>query len=298
MALSKSGDQLIVGRGASDGDLFCDVHLYIYTTDGYYVDNVTLPDGDVLWDAAWTPQQGHIVYTTRCVYSAWCIQSKVVVMSRSGDVIASTNMTNPGYLSVSMLDDVIYVTAYESGVYQSTDDGLTWSHVVFNSTDGWSFEQAIKVSTDHDQHTDDLWTLEFKQRVEPWEHNNRAQRLRVYTVDRRRAADDGGGNDNLTWRDAVLPSPEYEELRNIFGIKLAFDGHGTMIVADQLNGEVYAWSVVSGKYDRQLMSPLQTNYNKAIRMAVNSDNHVMYVGNYYNGIMSVFSLIYESSTDL
>ena len=43
-----------------------------------------------------------------------------------------------------------------TSVYQSTDDGLTWTRM-FNITDGWECRQVIKVSTD--SNTDVLWTL-------------------------------------------------------------------------------------------------------------------------------------------
>jgi hypothetical protein len=59
-----------------------------------------------------------------------------VTMSQSGDVIQQTNVSRPSYLSVST-DGVIYLISDDTSVYQSTDDGLTWSHM-FNVTDGWS----------------------------------------------------------------------------------------------------------------------------------------------------------------
>jgi hypothetical protein len=61
---------------------------------------------------------------------------------------------------------------------------------MFNVTDGWECWQVIKVSTD--SNTDVLWTLVWS--AEDW-------RLRVYTVDKRRAV-----GDNVTWRDVTVPS--------------------------------------------------------------------------------------------
>ena len=109
------------------------------------------------WDATWTPR-GNIVYTT-------CPSNKVVVMSESGKVITThTQMTLPQYLSVSS-DNIIYLADSETGVYQSTDDGISWS-LVFKSTDEWHCWQVIKVTTNH---CDDFWTLEASY-VRPSQH--------------------------------------------------------------------------------------------------------------------------------
>jgi hypothetical protein len=69
---------------------------------------------------------------------------------------------------------------------------------MFNVTDGWECWQVIKVSTD--SNTDVLWTLVWS--AEDW-------RLRVYTVDKRRAV-----GDNVTWRDVTLPSHVTVDLSN------------------------------------------------------------------------------------
>jgi hypothetical protein len=132
-------------------------------------------------------------------------------MSQSGDVIQQTNVSQPSYLSVST-DGVIYLISELTSVYQSTDDGLTWSRM-FNVTDGWECWQVIKVSTD--SNTDVLWTLVWS--AKDW-------RLRVYTVDKRRAV-----GDNVTWRDVTLPSHVTVDLSSS---KLAYDGHTSIFVTD------------------------------------------------------------------
>ena len=68
-------------------------------------------------------------------------------MSESGKVIIThTQMTNLMYISISS-DDSVYLADGKKGVYQSTDDGISWS-LVFKSTDGWHCEQVFKVTTD------------------------------------------------------------------------------------------------------------------------------------------------------
>ncbi len=74
-----------------------------------------MPD-DQPYDAAWT-NCGNIVYTTQN-------GNKVIVVSPSSDVIAEeTQMINPRCFSV-FAEDVICVADWESGVYQSTDEGV------------------------------------------------------------------------------------------------------------------------------------------------------------------------------
>jgi hypothetical protein len=54
---------------------------------------------------------------------------------------------SPARLSVST-DGVIYLISDKyTSVYQSTDDGVTWSHV-FNVTDGWrvlASDQSVNI---------------------------------------------------------------------------------------------------------------------------------------------------------
>jgi hypothetical protein len=96
----------------------------------------------------WTPR-GNIVYTADN-------SNNVVVMTQRGDVIAQTKTLFPIRLSIST-DDVIYLADYRTGVYQSTDDGVTWSHV-FKVADGWQCVQVIRVSSD--SNTQVFWTSE------------------------------------------------------------------------------------------------------------------------------------------
>jgi hypothetical protein len=111
-------------------------------------------------------------------------------MTQRGDVIAQTKTLFPTILSIST-DGVIYLADFRTGVYQSTDDGVTWSHV-FKVADGWQCVQVIRVSSD--SNTQVFWTSEGLRA------DNTKWRLRVYTVDKRQVG------DNVTWRDVTLPS--------------------------------------------------------------------------------------------
>ncbi len=250
--LSVSSDgQLLVGQSH-------DRQLHVYSADGSHVSSVDLPDGDTLKDAVWTPR-GNIVYSADN-------SKRVVTMTRQGHIIQHTKGFVPNYFTVSA-DNVIYVAVTRSGVYQSTDDGVTWS-LVFKLADDWGCAHAIKVSTD--SNTDVFWTAEYS--------GSDKRRLRMYTVDKRQA------NANATWSDVSHVTVDLPT-------NLAYDGHTNIFIRNFANKAVHVWSV-SGQYERQLVSQLT---NGPQRVAVDScqHGHVMYVGR-GQGTVSVFELTYES----
>ena len=112
--LSAFKDKLLISRVSLS-------QLFIYNREGRHLSTITINNSDKLRDATWTPR-GNIIYTT-------CDSYEMVVMSESGKIITThTEMTSPGYLSVSD-DHIIYLTDYLTDVYQSTDDGISWSLV-------------------------------------------------------------------------------------------------------------------------------------------------------------------------
>jgi hypothetical protein len=136
-----SDGQLLVGR--------CfDRQLHVYSAEGNHVTSVKLLDGHGLTDAAWTPR-GNIVYTDNT-------NSNVVLLTQRGKVIAQTTTSCPYRLSIST-DDVIYHADCSTGVYQSIDDGVTWSHV-FKVADGCECCQVVKVSSDNNAQV--FWTVD------------------------------------------------------------------------------------------------------------------------------------------
>jgi hypothetical protein len=141
--------------------------LYVYNANCSYVTSIWLPNEIQTPQVVWT-QSGNIIYSERD-------SQKVVTMSRSGYVIRQTDVFRPWYLSVST-DGVIYLIHKQEDVYQSTDEGLTWSHV-FIVSGGWRCWHVIKVSTN--SNTEVLWTSMWL--------DSSTTCLRVYTVDNRRA---------------------------------------------------------------------------------------------------------------
>jgi hypothetical protein len=213
-------------------------------------------------EVVWT-RRGNIIYSESD-------SRKVLTMSRSGDVIRQTDAFRPWYLSVST-DGVIYLIHNQKDVYQSTDEGLTWSHV-FNVSGGWRCWQVIKVSTN--SNTDVLWTSMML--------DSRTKCLRVYTVDNRRA----DGDRVISQRDVASPTQVSIDTNS----KLVYDGHRSIFAAHAADVSVHVWSV-SGQYDRQLVSREQlVSYFWCI--GVDVQRHVMYVG-HDRGRVDVFELTYE-----
>ena len=235
--------------------------LFIYSREGRHLSTVKINNSDELFDATWTPR-GNIVYTT-------CFNNKVVVMSESGKVITTlTQMTPPRCLSVSN-DNIIYFADLKTGVYQSTDDGVSWS-LVFKSTDGWHCWQVIKVTTDH---SDDFWTLEYS--------NNNNWHLRVYRVDRRRSV------DNVTWRDINVTTTDGKHIDLSYSSRLSYDGNMNIFLNDYLNKAVYVLSV-NGQYHCQLLSSHHFK-NEPCRLAVDKERQLLYVGQ-DESVVGVFKL--------
>ena len=235
--------------------------LFIYSREGRHLSTITTNNNDKLRDAKWTPR-GNIVYTT--YYS-----NKVVVMSESGKVITThTQMTSPGLLSVSS-DDIIYLAGYKTGVYQSTDDGVSWS-LVFKSADEWHCWQVIKVTTDH---SDDFWTLEY---------SGNYPHLGVYSVDRRRS--DG----KVTWRNINVPTTDGEH------ISLSYDGNMNIFLSDLDNKAVHVLSV-NGQYHCQLLSSRHIE-STPFRLAVDKERQLLYVGQ-SGGVVGVFRLTHGDGGD-
>ena len=215
--LSVFKDKLLVGSYGFP-------RLFICNRDGrecYDFSNLSITRSDEPFDATWTPR-GNIVFTTK-------VSQKVVIMSaETGEVITTHNqIADPQFLSVSN-DGIIYYADMKTGVYQSTDDGVSWSHV-FNSTDGWHCRQVIKVTTDH---SDDFWTLE--------ESGNKFH-LRVYSVDRKRS--DG----KVTWKDINASTKDGKYVSLMWRNRLLHDGSAFIFLSSTFDKAIYVLSV-NGQY--------------------------------------------------
>ena len=255
--LSVFNDKLLVGsQGYSQ--------LFIYSREGRYVSTFNIDDNGPVIDATWTPR-GNIVYAT--------YNDKLVVMSELGKVSTTqTHLKSIQKLHVSS-DDIIYLTTIDwgisQGVYQSTDDGVSWS-LVFNITDEFLFRKdLIKVATDH---VDEFWIL------------NRFDNyfLSVYCKDKRRS--DG----NVTRRIITAPliNVEHDDLLNG---TLSYDGNMNIFLSDMHNKAVHVL-LTNGQYHRQLLSSHQIKANPCI-LVVDKERQLLYIGE-SKGLVEVFKLTY------
>ena len=196
--MSLYNDKILIG---------CDLpsYLYIYNEEGRRL--LTIKIEKYLYDVTWTPC-GNIVFMT--LHS-----QNVVLMPEPEQFISQTYLSDPRYFNV-FKDDVIYLIDYEDGVYQSTDDGATWSFIL-EPTDQYKCWQVITVTTDHNV---EYWTLE---------KTSKSIRLRVNSVD------DASYMNNVMWKDISFPKMSYNE--NILSAKstLTYDGIKNIFLGDYHN---------------------------------------------------------------
>ena len=257
--LSVFKDKLLVGSYGFP-------QLFICSRDGqegHDFSNVSLIRSEEPFDATWT-QRGNIVYMK------W---NKVVIMSaETGEVITThTQIANPQFLSVSN-DGIIYCADMKTGVYQSTDDGVSWS-LVFSSTYEWQCTQVIKVTTDH---IDDFWTVE---------ESSSSYHLRVYSMNRKRS--DG----NVTWKDINFPTIDGKGINLSWHSKLFHDGGSHIFLSDKYNKAVHVLSV-NGQYLRQIVYCM----NEPTSLTLDMTHQLLYVGQ-LESVVEVFKLTYGDRGD-
>ena len=234
--------------------------LFIINREGHYISTITTND-DTLLDAVWT-NSGNIVYTTRS-------GNKVVRISKSGEVMATHTMAQPHYLSVSS-DDCIYLADYEAGVYESTDDGISWN-LVFKSAAGWHCEQVIKVTSEN---FDDFWTLEEDEDTGDYH-------LRVYSVNKRHAI------KKITSEDIDVTATGGKSIVLSSFSSLAYDGNTNIFLSDHHNDAVHVF-LLNGQYRCQLLSSAQLK-NTPHRLAIHGGSRQLYVGQ--KDVVGVFQLM-------
>ena len=237
--------------------------MFIYSRTGHHLLSIRTKDNELLYDATWTPR-GNIVYTT--------LSNKVVTVSESLDKYITTHtlMKQPLFLSVSN-DGVVFVADSTTGVYQSTDDGISWS-CVFNSPGGLYFYQVIKVKTDYNV---DFWIMEVNA------HQNYS--MRAYSVDKK------SPNGNVTWRDIKVPMKNGKFIDLSKSI-LAYDGNMSIFLSDPDNRAVDVLSVID-QCHYQLVSKNHKIYSPR-RLAVDKKNLELFVGQ-GEGVVGVFKLTYR-----
>ena len=262
--LSVFNGKLLVGC-----DLFS--KLFIYSHDCRHFSTIAIIDTDdsKLLEAIWTPR-GNILYTTWKILPDYGRTCSVVAASESGKVIATqTQMACLALLSVSN-ENVIYLADNVGTVYQSTDDGISWS-VVFKSTDGLELLQVIKVTTDH---SDDFWILGWNKK---YKHH-----LLVYNMDRRYLT------GIVTWRHVNVSTTDDKHIDLLSSCsRLLYDGK-TNIFISNCKETVHVFSL-NGLCHSQLQS-LHNFEKRTYSMAIDKERQLLYVGQ--EGFVKVLKLKY------
>ena len=199
--------------------------LFIYNERDNRSSTIMIDVIDGMFDAVWTPL-GNIAYTT-------FKSGKVAVITEIGQVSTQYQLKKPIRLSVSY-DNVIYVADFLAGVYQSTDDAMSWS-LVFNLTDGANPIQAVKVATDF---CDDFWTLVLYQDY---------TYLRVYCTQK------DNPRANVTWINVHLPMKAGKPF-DLEKSSLTYDGYSNIFLSDYWNKRVYLFSTNAQYSNRLLIS--------------------------------------------
>ena len=240
---------------------YCDTKLFIINSEDRNLVTIITTEAS-LYDATWTPR-AKIVYTT-------VNSKKVVVISETGQVIVShSQMAEPQHLSVSN-DDIIYLADYKTGVYQSTDDGVSWS-LVFNATDNaWHCVQAIKVFSNHG---DDFWTLEVA-------NDKYTYRLRVYSINYKNSIVD------VAWSDVNVITRDGANIYLTYHSKLTYGGKMNIFLTESGIQNIHIFSVTSRHHCHALFDPPRYYPN---RLAVDKEQKLLYLG-LNEGLVEVYSL--------
>ena len=238
--------------------------IFIIGEEGNYLNTIMTDFKDETIDAIWTPR-GNIAYTT--------FRSKrVVVITETGIAITQYQMTQPIRLSVSY-DDIIYLADFLTGVYQSTDDGVSWS-LVFNLTDDAYLLRAVKAET---ALCYDFWTIVWYKGF---------CYLRVYCKQK------GAINANITWKNIQIPLIDGKTIDLTNG-SLLFDGNSNIFLSDRCNKIVHLYSL-NGQYSHQLLSA-EHMQSAPTTLAVDRAGR-LYIGQERNSIC-VFNLLFHNETN-
>ena len=237
--------------------------LLAYSLAGNYLKTLNI-NGAIL-DVTWTPR-GNIAYTT---YN----NKSVVVMSEAGKIIHTSVMTGPQRFSVST-DDIIYMADEVAGVYQSVDDGASWS-LIINSTQRWNCWQVIKVSSEHG---DDYWTFLKKGFL---------SLMRLYS--RNQSIHQGG--KIKTWKDVNLPTIDGKKVE-LVDSSVSYDGNSNIFLSDFNTRAVHVWTS-RGLYHTRLLSS-ENFKHEPCKLAIDTRERLLFVGK-LNSVVDVYSLKYSDN---
>ena len=250
-ALSVWNEKLLVGhyRGKS---------IIMYNDTGNYIDTIALSANgkQILYDAVWGRFE-HIIVANGTANSV-----QVYSISQK-NIIKETQMKKPSKFSV--FNTSILLADNEDGVFQSTDDGITWSHVfqIPDNTAGWQCWQVMRADTK--EIADNYWVLE---------KNKALFRLRIYTSKKLKASD-----------------VDVNNYVNLLNTNMAFDGKSAVLLCDYNKSAVHIFSA-NGEHQRQLIADNNDGLiENPWRLYIDRNKKLFYIGMGSN-VLKIYTLTY------
>ena len=247
--------------------------LLLYSWQGQNLTEISLESE--LRDVTWT-LTGNIVCAVESHH--------IVRMSLFGKI--SFRFKIAGILNRFSLsnDGNIYITVRELGVYQSTNDGITWT-LLFQSANQWYCIESVKLTT---KLSENFWITQYNKTKKDSLYDSyigKQARLRVYSLSR------SSFDSYFKWRDIQLPEKHCAHV-DFSRSKMSQDNFMNIFIGDQNNNAIHVVSV-NGQYRCEVVTSFDINANSLLGLTVERDRRLLYVG-LSNGVILVYNLTYAN----
>ena len=269
------------------GLVYYGYRLLIFNSEGHYLSNITLQNVGTLHYATWTPS-GNIIYLTEG-------DGKIEVISELGKIFTFTQMKEPKFISI--YNNAIMYLADTKGVYQSSDDGVSWN-LVFSPRDP-NLMWVIRVTSEQ---SDNFWTLKNTidstdltgiDESDPFFLLQDYKRLSSSNIDILRLYNASAvsatnlKSNNATGSIIRLTNPLCKDLQALSAKTLSYDGGKHIFLIEDYTVHVF---LLSGQYYCRLLSLYDKN-KRPNMLRVDQYSRLLYV--VYENEVHVFKLIYN-----
>ena len=233
--LAVRGNKILIG------ELYC-TELFLYDVNGKFLSTLKL--GARVFDATFTPN-GNIICSKMH-------NSEVIVMSEDGEIVHSKHLQSPRCISVSA-DGIVFVTDAGIGVFQSRDNGCTWSCVFNVTTSSWNCWQTIKIRNDQGEAH---WLLEVQDEV---------YRIRERTK----------CGDQIIIRSLAMKIPNGTDVSKTC-TRMVYNDDRSILLLDTKNSSVHSFSVNNCQHEKQLLG--SNDITRPTMQAIDNKNKLLYIG--------------------